>query len=161
MFSFEQKYEIEEFLRREALLLEQNNFRPWLDLFTEDAMYIVPFAENVQGDVAPAGHPLVKDTKEMLEVRVVKDESGFSHVEIPRSMTTRILSNIVVDESSVEDAEVRLSFLVRQARKLRDVAWWAGMRKDQLRRVDGEWKIAHREVTLHTPVMPRGLTIFL
>ncbi|MFC7655372.1 aromatic-ring-hydroxylating dioxygenase subunit beta [Pseudonocardia benzenivorans] len=52
------------------------------------------------------------------------------------------------------------AFTVRQARKLRDEAWWAGRRRDRLRRVDGRWKIARREVHLDSTVLPRGIAIF-
>jgi hypothetical protein len=45
-------------------------------------------------------------------------------------------------------------------RKLRDEAWWAGRRRDLLRRVDGGWRIARREVLLDATVLPRGISIF-
>lgn len=160
MFSLEQKFEIEELLRREAHLLDERRFREWLDLFTEDAVYVIPLTEAVQGDVAPAGHPIVRDTKEMLLARVMKDETGYSHAETPVSMTCHMVSNVVVDDSEIEDALVRSCFMVRQARKLRDEAWWVGRRKDLLRLVDGEWRIAHREVVLDTTLLPRGISIF-
>jgi 3-phenylpropionate/cinnamic acid dioxygenase small subunit len=114
----------------------------------------------VQGEVAPAGHPIVKDSKDMLLARVLKDETGFSHAEIPTSMTCHLIGNIVVDESTKEDAEVRSAFIVRQARKLRDEAWWVGRRRDLIRRVDHQWRIAHRIVTLDTSLLPRGISIF-
>jgi 3-phenylpropionate/cinnamic acid dioxygenase small subunit len=158
--TFEDKWRIEELLRREAHLLDERRFREWLDLFTEDVEYVVPLTEAVQGEVAPAGHPIVKDSKDMLLARVLKDETGFSHAEIPTSMTCHLVSNVVVDESAKEDAEVRSAFIVRQARKLRDEAWWVGHRLDLMRRVDDQWRIAHRVVTLDTSLLPRGISIF-
>jgi 3-phenylpropionate/cinnamic acid dioxygenase small subunit len=160
VLTFEEKWAIEELLRREAHLLDERRFREWLDLFTDDAEYVIPLTEAVQGDVAPAGHPIVKDSKDMLLARILKDETGFSHAEIPTSMTCHMISNIVVDESAEEDAEVRSAFMVRQARKLRDEAWWVGRRRDLLRRVDGQWRIAHRVVILDTSLLPRGISIF-
>lgn len=160
MLTFEDKYQIEEMLRREAHLLDERRFREWLDLFTDDAEYVIPLTEAVQGEVAGAGHPIVKDSKEMLLARVMKDETGFSHAEIPTSMTCHLVSNIVVEESAKEDAEVRSAFIVRQGRKLRDEAWWVGRRTDLVRRVDDRWRIAHREVVLDTTLLPRGISIF-
>lgn len=160
MFTLEQKLDIQEFLHREAHLLDERRFRQWLDLFTEDAEYLIPLTESTQGNVAAAGHPIVKDSKEMLLARVMKDETGFSHAETPVSMTCHLISNIIVDESSSEDAQVKSAFIVRQARKLRDEAWWVGRRTDQLRQVDGTWKIARREIVLDTTLLPRGLSIF-
>lgn len=160
MLSFEDKYRIEEVLRREAHLLDERRFREWLDLFTDDAEYVIPLNEAVQGDMPPAGHPIVKDGKDMLLARIVKDETGFNHAEIPTSMTCHLISNVVVDESPKEDAEVKSAFIVRQARKLRDEAWWVGHRTDLFRRVDDHWRIAHRVITLDTTLLPRGISIF-
>lgn len=161
MATLEQKAEVEEFLYREALLLDEYRFEEWLALFTDDSEYIVPLREQVQGDVAPAGHPIIKDDKLMLMARVKKDATGMSHVEIPRSMTTHLVSNVVIDEGPQPgELAVHSTFLVRQARKLRDEAWWVGRRTDVLRRVDGGLKIARREVLLDATVLPRGISIF-
>jgi len=160
MLTFEDKYRIEELLRREAHLLDDRKFREWLELFTDDAEYVIPLNEAVQGDVPPAGHPIVRDSKDMLLARVLKDETGFSHAETPVSMTCHLITNVVVDESPKEDAEVRSAFLVRQGRKIRDEAWWVGHRTDLVRRVDGGWRIAHRVINLDTTLLPRGISIF-
>ncbi|MGH8963616.1 MAG: aromatic-ring-hydroxylating dioxygenase subunit beta [Jatrophihabitantaceae bacterium] len=160
MLTFEDKCRIEELLRREAYLLDDRKFREWLELFTDDAEYLIPLNEALQGDVPPAGHPIVRDSKEMLLARVLKDETGFSHAETPVSMTCHLITNVVVDESPKEDAEVRSAFLVRQGRKIRDEAWWVGHRTDLVRRVEGEWRIAHRVINLDTTLLPRGISIF-
>lgn len=161
MATFEQKAEIAEFLYREARLLDEHRLDEWLALFTDDAEYVVPLREQLQGDTAPAGHPMIKDDKLMLMTRVKKDQTGMSHVEIPRSMTTHLISNVLVDDGAKPgEFTVFSNFVVRQARKLRDEAWWVGRRTDVLRRVDGGWKIARREVLLDATVLPRGISIF-
>ncbi len=161
MASFEQKAEIAEFLYREARLLDEHRLEEWLALFTEDAEYVVPLREQIQDGAPPAGHPIIKDDKLMLMARVKKDATGMSHVEIPRSMTSHLISNVLVDEGPKSgEFTVFSNFVVRQARKLRDEAWWVGRRTDVLRRVDGTWKIARREVLLDATVLPRGISIF-
>src|ERR1700744_883628 len=142
MTTLEQKAEIEEFLSREALLLDEYRYEKGLALFTDDIEYLVPLRERVPDNAGPAGHPIIKDDKLMLRARIMKDATGMSHVEIPRSMTTHLVSNVVMDGGpNPGEVTVRSAFLVRQARKLRDEAWWVGRRTDLLRRVDGEWKI--------------------
>lgn len=159
--NWELKRELEDFLSREAHILDEHRLEDWLDLFTEDAEYLLPLREYLQGDVAPAGHPVIRDDKQMLTVRVRKDATGFSHVETPVSMTCHLISNVVVEEGpDPDEVEVLSTFTVRQARKLRDEAWWAGRRRDRMRRVDGGWKIARREVHLDATVLPRGIAIF-
>ena len=81
--------------------------------------------------------------------------------EIPKSMTAHLITNVLVEDGQTPDElRVRSTFLVRQARKLRDEAWWAGRRHDTLRRVNGGWRIARREVILDATVLPRGISIF-
>lgn len=160
MLTQQDKYAIEEFLYNEAHLLDERRFREWLDLFTDDAEYIIPLREHLQGDVGPAGHPVVHDDKLMLAARVSKDETGFSHVELPPSMTCHLVSNIVVSEGEGEYVQVKSAFVVRQARKLRDEAWWVGRRHDLLRLVDDTWRIGRRYVYLDSTILPRGLSIF-
>lgn len=161
MVTWEQKREIEEFLYREAHLLDEHRFDEWLELFTPDAEYVVPLREHVQGDVTPAGHPIIHDDKTMLMARVSKHATGLSHVETPKSLTCHLISNILVEDTPERDeVEVLSNFMVRQARKLRDEAWWVGRRRDRFRRVDGGWQIARREVLLDATVLPRGISIF-
>jgi len=161
MASAEQKREIEEFLYREANLLDDHRLEEWLTLFTDDAEYVIPLREHVQGDVEPPGHPVIKDDKTMLIARVKKHATGLSHVETPQSMTCHVITNVLVEDGSAPDEFVVSSrFVVRQARKLRDEAWWVGRRQDLVRRADGQWKIARREILLDATVLPRGISIF-
>jgi len=158
--NWELKREIEEFLSREAHLLDERRFDEWLDLFTEDAEYIMPLREYTEGDVEPAGHPVMHDTKDVLRARVRKDATGYSHTELPASMTCHLITNIIVDETpNPDEVQARSAFLVRQTRKLRDEALWAGRRFDTLRRVDGSWKLSRREVLMDATVFPRGVSI--
>jgi 3-phenylpropionate/cinnamic acid dioxygenase small subunit len=110
--------------------------------------------------VDPPGHPIIKDDKTMLLARVKKHQTGLSHVETPKSMTCHLISNVLVEEQGPDEVEVLSSFVVRQARKLRDEAWWVGRRRDLFRHVDGGWRIARREVLLDATVLPRGISIF-
>lgn len=161
MATWEQKRELEEFLYREAKLLDEQQFDEWLGLFTDDVEYVLPLREHVQGDVDPPGHPVINDDKAMLAMRARKHQSGLSHVEIPRSMTTRLITNVLVEDGRAPDEfEVSSSFVVRQARKVRDEAWWVGKRRDMFRRVSGQWRIARREVLLDATLLPRGISIF-
>jgi 3-phenylpropionate/cinnamic acid dioxygenase small subunit len=158
---WELKREIEDFLAEEAHLLDEHRYSEWLDLFTEDAEYVMPLKEYLQGEVESAGHPLMRDDKDMLRIRVAKDATGYSHSELPESMTCHLITNIVVRNVPDSDEVIaRSMFAVRQARKLRDEAWWTGRRIDRLRRVDGSWKLARREVLLDSTILPRGISIF-
>ena len=92
MVTWEQKREVEELLYREAHLLDELRFDEWLDLLTDDIEYLIPLRENVQGDVEPAGHPVVKDDKLMLSMRVRKNDTGLAdavYAAVPASLVGR------------------------------------------------------------------------
>lgn len=161
MANWDLKREIEDLLSREAHLLDERRFTDWLDLFTEDALYILPLRENVQGDVPPAGHPIMRDDKNMMRARVASLNTGFMNAETPVSMTCHIVANVIVDRTqSTDEVDVRSTFLVRQVRKLREEALWSGRRHDRMRFEGASWKIARREVQLDATVLPRGISIF-
>lgn len=160
MLSLEDRIAIEQLLYREAHLLDEHRFKEWLDLLTDDVEYLMPLTEHVQGKVPPAGHPIIRDDKATLMARVAKDDTGFSHVEIPVSMTCHMIGNVLIDQEIEGEVQVKSSFIVRQARKLRDEAWWVGRRDDRVRRVDGSWRICRRTVHLDATVLPRGISIF-
>lgn len=161
MGNWELKRELEEFFAREAHLLDERRFDDWLNLFTDDAEYVVPLREYVEGDVEPAGHPVIRENKDGLLLRVRKDATGFSHAETPASMTCHLITNIVVDEiPDSDEVQARSAFAVRQTRKPRDEAWWAGRRIDRLRMVNGSWRLSRREVHMDATIYPRGVSIF-
>ena len=160
MLTSDDRYEIEQLLYREAHLLDEHRFKDWLDLLTDDIEYVMPLTEHIQGKVPPAGHPIIKDDKATLMARVAKNDTGFSHVEIPVSMTCHMIGNVLIEEEIDSEVQVKSSFIVRQARKLRDEAWWVGRRDDRVRRVDGGWRICRRTVHLDATVLPRGISIF-
>src|SRR5436309_8044263 len=103
MATSDEKREIEEFLYREAHLLDEHRLDEWLDLFTDDVEYVVPLREHVQGDVAPPGHPVIHDDKVMLMARVRKHQTGLSHVETPQSMTCHLVTNVLVEAGDGPD----------------------------------------------------------
>jgi len=160
MLSIEDRLAIEQLLAREAHLLDERRFKEWLDLLTDDIEYLMPLTEHVQGKVPPAGHPIIKDDKHTLMARVAKDETGFSHVETPVSMTCHIVTNVLLGEEEGDEVPVKSTFVVRQARKLRDEAWWVGRRHDRVRRVGDDWRICRRTIHLDATILPRGVSIF-
>jgi dibenzofuran dioxygenase subunit beta len=161
----ELQYEVEQFLYHEAWLLDQRRFHEWLDLFTEDAHYYMPVRETTQRayaeDVALAGAHF-NDDKAFLTMRVRRLDTGMAHAEQPPSRTRHLIGNVQVAEGDATSAEigVRSSFIVFQGRLEQSEHFFVGMREDRLRRVDGQWRIARREITIDHTTLSRALTTF-
>src|SRR5208337_1905717 len=99
--------EIEQFLYREARLLDEGRFDEWLDLFTADAVYWLPAG---QGDTHPDRQvSIIYDTRQEMERRVARLQSGYAHAQDPPSRTHRIVSNVELSAFDTGDAGLTAS----------------------------------------------------
>ena len=156
--------EIEQFLYREARLLDDGRFDDWLDLFTEDAQYWMPARETRatrDEGVRKAGElPMFEDDKSFLAMRVKRLESGLAHAEQPPSRTRHFVTNIEIVPDGDDEIEVHSNILVFQSRLERTEMFFVGKREDRLRKVDGSWLIARRKILLDQNLFPRSFSIF-
>ncbi|RMG53174.1 MAG: 3-phenylpropionate/cinnamic acid dioxygenase subunit beta [Acidobacteria bacterium] len=156
--------EVEQFLYKEAWLLDERKFEEWVELFTDDATYRVPVRE-IQSewgkDVREAGEmAYLEEDKNSLKQRVLRLRTGLAWAEEPPSRTRHFVGNVCLLRQEGDEVEVHSNVLIFQARGYRGESFFVGKREDRLRRVDGRWKIASRKVILDHVVMPQTLSIF-
>ena len=165
--------EIEEFLYREADLLDERRYEEWLALVAEDVRYWMPIRRNVKVDdlereFTREGLDIswFDEGKETLTRRVRQIQTGIHWAEEPVSRISHMVSNIrliEVNPSAGEPAEVALKcrFLIYRNRVETETDILVGKREDLLRRVDGQWKIARRKIVLDQNVLlTKNLTFF-
>jgi 3-phenylpropionate/cinnamic acid dioxygenase small subunit len=167
------KQEVEDFLYREADLLDERRYEEWLDLFTEDAHYWMPLRRNVPRD-KPEREFTRQGTdanwfdegKDTLRRRVRQILTGIHWAEEPPSRICHIISNIqLVPEApprpSPSEVGVRSRFIVYRNRVETETDFLVGKREDLLRREDGDWRIARRKIVLDQSVLlAKNLTMF-
>jgi p-cumate 2,3-dioxygenase beta subunit len=153
--------EVEDFVVREAALLDEWRLDDWLALFTEDARYLVPATD------LPSGEPeqtlaIINDDMARLRGRVERLKSRHAHREFPWSRTRRFITNVRIKETSGEEMVVQASFLVYRIRS-GQVDPLIGSYVYTLRRLDGALKIAARKAVLDLEALrPHGtLSIIL
>ncbi|HEV8030823.1 MAG TPA: 3-phenylpropionate/cinnamic acid dioxygenase subunit beta [Stellaceae bacterium] len=172
--------EVEQFLYREARLLDSRRFHEWLELFTDDVRYWMTGRSNrypksskaitildperyVEDDLTrPDELALLDETKETLAARVARLDSGMAWAEDPPSRTRHIITNIEI-EPSVSDSELTVysNFIVYRSRAETEQDFYVGAREDVLRRVDGAWKIASRRLILDQNVLTaKNISVF-
>jgi 3-phenylpropionate/cinnamic acid dioxygenase small subunit len=172
--------EVEQFLYREARLLDSRRFHEWLELFTDDVRYWMTGRSNrypksskaitildperyVEDDLTrPDELALLDETKETLAARVARLDSGMAWAEDPPSRTRHIITNIEI-EPSVSDSELTVysNFIVYRSRAETEQDFYVGAREDLLRRVDGAWKIASRRLILDQNVLTaKNISVF-
>ena len=153
--------EVEEFIVREAALLDEWRLDEWLTLFTDDARYVVPSTDMPGGDPKET-LGIINDDMARLRGRVERLKSRHAHREFPWSRTRRFVSNVRIDNSGADEILTKASFLVYRIRT-GQVDPLIGQYSYTLRRVDGALKIAARKAVLDLEALrPHGtLSIIL
>jgi p-cumate 2,3-dioxygenase beta subunit len=139
--------QVEDFLYREAALLDAWKLDEWLALLTQDARYLVPSND------APEGNPadtlfLVADDIARIRGRVTRLKDPQAHAEFPHSRTRRLVTNVRIVERAGEELAVEANFVVYRFRRDERVGQFVGRYRYRLRSVDGEIRIACREAIL-------------
>ena len=162
--------QIEEFLYREAELLDERRLREWLELFTEDIHYWMPVRHSPMERPAEVSEELSKpgesyyfnDSKETLRIRVERVYAKTAWAEMPPSRTRRLISNVRVKQDNSGAIEAKSNFIVYRTRMEKDEDFFVGTRKDILRRVNGDFKIARRTIILDQAILrAKNISIFL
>jgi len=167
------KQEIEDFLYREADLLDERRYDEWLRLLADDVRYWMPMRRNVKVDdrereFTREGLDIswFDEGKETLTRRVRQIQTGIHWAEEPVSRISHLLSNIQLVEVSPsaavpEEVSVRCRFLVYRNRVETETDILVGKREDLLRRAGEEWRIARRKILLDQNVLlSKNLTFF-
>ena len=172
--------EVEQFLYREARLLDDRRFHDWLELFTDDIRYWMgartnryPRSSKAIAILSPNRYveddqtredelSILDETKETLSGRVARLDTGMAWAEDPPSRTRHFVSNIeVAPGDNPSEIRVYSNFIVYRSRAESEEDFYVGARQDVLRRVDGAWKIARRKLTLDQNVLSaKNVSVF-
>ena len=137
---------VENFLYKEAALLDEWRLDDWADLFTEDTRYIVPTTDLPDGD-PKSDLVFIDDDIVRLRARVVRLNSRHAHREYPWSRTRRFISNVRVEEINDSEISVTSNVLVYRFRS-GEGAPYVGSIDYTLRRDGDDFKIAYRRAVL-------------
>lgn len=173
------QHEIEQFLYREAELLDERRFGEWYALFAEDVRYWMPIQANRlrrdrDADVGPGDGEdiaLLDDDKTTLGWRVRQLSSATHWAEDPPSRTRHLITNVRIARRDHTDAygaagyapdeyDVRSNFMVYRNRLADEVDLWVGERRDVLRRTAEGFSVASRTVMLdQSVVLSKNLSV--
>jgi len=150
---------VQRFVFREAALLDGREYRRWLALLTDDITYRV-VAQTVR-DAADAAreYAIIDEDAGGLRLRVEQIATPrLTHAENPPSLTRRFISNLVVSVAAdPNEFLVEANLLVYRNRSaVPDGGLYAGERRDVVRRVGGELRLARRLVRLDQTVLYGG-----
>ena len=109
------RQQCEDFLIHEARLLDDGRFDEWLALFTADARYWVPSEPGQKSPLDTVS--LMYDDRRLLETRVRRLASPRIYSQEPRSRTSRIVTNVTLEDGSAPAIAVRSKFVLVEYRR--------------------------------------------
>jgi 3-phenylpropionate/cinnamic acid dioxygenase small subunit len=137
--------QVENFLYREARLMDEHAYDEWLSLWTDDALYWVPCNDD---DIDPQRHvSIIYDNRPRLEDRIDRLKSGAAYAQDPKSRLRRVVSNIEVEEGENGEITVYSNFNLTELRRSRQDTF-AGRTVHKLRAQGSSFKIAYKKVLL-------------
>src|SRR6202035_1895313 len=163
--------EVEQFLYREARLLDERRFHEWLALSADDVRYWMVTRSNLYPQSSKAiailnpgrsvdetadenGLAVLDETKKTLDGRVARLETGMASAEDPPSRARHLIANIeVVPGDTPSEFGVYSNFIVYRSRAETEQDFYVGTRRDALRRVGRGMLISRRKITLDQNVV--------
>jgi p-cumate 2,3-dioxygenase beta subunit len=139
--------EIEDFLYKEADLLDTWRLDDWFALLAEDASYYVPPNDKPDADHRSTLF-IVADDIARLRERVKRLKDPNCHAEYPHSRTRRMISNVRITGTDGDTISVAANFVIYRFRRDERIRQYVGSYRYRLRRQDDALKIVERRAIL-------------
>jgi len=141
----ELRSEIEQFLYREAWLLDRGRLDEWLALFTDDATYWIPLQASQADPMTTSS--IVYDDRRLLEVRVRQFQHPRAHARVPAPRTVHQIGNVQVLDAGPPDVRTGSTLILVEYRRERQRVWGA-LVEHRLRRTADGLRIAAKRIDL-------------
>jgi 3-phenylpropionate/cinnamic acid dioxygenase small subunit len=114
--SVETQREVEQFLYRQAEILDERRWDDWLGLFTPDGHYWMPAdPSHTSGEGVPS---IFYEDQYMMRVRAGRLEHPRAWSQSPRNRTNHVVSNVIIENEEPETGalSVRAKFIMVEFR---------------------------------------------
>ena len=153
--------DVEEFLYREADLLDSWRLDEWLALLAPGAIYEVP--PNDRPDASSADTLfIIADDIDRIRARVKRLQSHEAHAESPRSRTRRMIHNVHAEEDGDGTIRATANFVVYRFRRNAATREYVGRYVYRIRRNGSRFEIVERRAVLDSEELgPLGSVSFI
>jgi len=140
------QHEVEQFLYKQADLLDGRRWQEWIDLFTPDGVYWMPAdSAHKHWDGMPA---IFAEDKNLMAVRMGRVLHPDAWSQRPQWGTNHVVSNVVIDKAAKNgDLVVRSRFHMMELRR-DDVRHFAGQYTHHLKKAKGGYRIKLQRVDM-------------
>jgi p-cumate 2,3-dioxygenase beta subunit len=154
------RHEVEDFLYKEAALLDEWRLEEWLELLAEDAIYEIPPTDVPEGDSRNTLF-IVADDALRIRSRVKQLLGKFAWSESPHSRTRRMIANVRVLGKDSDCILATANFAVHRMR-YESVDTYIGHYDYKLVRRGNELRIKERRAILDNEALrPHGKISFI
>jgi 3-phenylpropionate/cinnamic acid dioxygenase small subunit len=146
---------VEQFLYREAMLLDEKRWPEWLALYTDDCFYWVPSVVGQQDPVNTIS--LYAEDRMRLEMRVIRITHPHAYSQDFPTRMSHVVGNVMLDPDGGRgcdgglapkaDLVVRSSVHILEFRK-EEQRLFGGTVRHWLRRAEGDFRIALKRIDL-------------
>ena len=140
------QHAVEQFLYKQAELLDTRQWQKWIDLFTDDGVYwMPPDASYKTWEGQPA---IFAEDKNLMTVRMNRVLPPDAWSQKPLWGTNHVVSNVVIQKVSKNgDVQVRSRFHMLELRR-DDVRHFAGAYTHHLKKTKSDYKIKLQRVDM-------------
>jgi len=140
------QHDAEQFLYRQAALLDDKQWQDWIDLFAADGIYwMPPDASYKTWDGQPA---IFAEDRNLMTVRMRRVLHPDAGSQRPLWGTNHVVSNVIVDKAARNgDLTVRSRFHMMELRR-DDVRHFAGQYTHHLKKAKGGYRIKLQRVDM-------------
>lgn len=153
------QYEVEEFLKYEAYLLDERRYDEWINLLADEIHYWMPIRRTTTAHetdyefTKPGAMAFFDDDKEILTKRVHRLQQDRAWAEDPPSRTRHSISNVRITDFHEDEVSVSLNFHLYRTRMESEEDSWIGRREDVLKKNNGNYSLAKRHIFLEQTVI--------
>ena len=146
MSKHEVQHAVEQFLYKQAELLDAKKWQDWIDLFTPDGVYWMPAdPAHKHWDGMPA---IFAEDKNLMHVRMGRVMHPDAWSQRPLWGTNHIVSNVAIDKVAKNgDVTARSRFHMMELRR-DDVRHFAGQYTHHLKKAKGGYRIKLQRVDM-------------
>jgi 3-phenylpropionate/cinnamic acid dioxygenase small subunit len=139
------QHEVEQFLYRQAEILDGKNWQGWIDLFTQDGIYWMPPApEYKTWDGQPA---IFAEDKNLMTVRMNRVLHPDAWSQRPLWETNHVVSNVIIESAAGDEIVARSRFHMMELRR-DDVRHFAGAYRHVLKKTSDGLRIKLQRVDM-------------
>ena len=139
------QHDVEQFLYRQAELLDGKDWQAWIDLFSPDGVYwMPPEPSHTTWDGMPA---IFAEDKNLMTVRMKRILHPDAWSQRPLWETNHVVSNVVIEKETPNEVVVRSRFHMLELRR-DDVRHFAGRYRHALKRVGSGFAIQLQRVDM-------------